>query len=144
LPYARTKSFNGKDGWIIGTSSGKGTFDNPVKIDEDVESADPSTVEKAPRWDGEKIIMDETGANIQPEPDEARAKILSVAKNNLSWDQSKIRSLRNNQNTNLFFDYLVEGNYQGAKGEIDWIVNNTDLIDSNEGQTFKNALDGKL
>ena len=112
--------------------------------EKDIESTTPSKVEEAWNWNDGSPEIQFTGSNIPPEADEARNKILTVAKNNLDWDQSKVRSLRNNQNTNLFFDYLVEGNYEGAKGEIDWVVNNTDLINSNEGQTFKDALDGKI
>ena len=138
-----------KDGWVVGGPAENVYPPENGEIveysgDKDIEKADPEAVEEAWNWNNGNPEKQATGSNIKPDKDEARAKVLDVAKNNLGWDQSKVRSLRNNQNTNLFFDYLVEGNYTGAKGEIDWLVNNTDLITSSEASTFKDALDGKI
>jgi hypothetical protein len=146
MEYAKTKSFNGKDGWIVTVYGSSQPNKETVEIPNDTEPKKPSDVKEAPRWDGEKVVIEETGANIPPEPDEAKQRLLTKAETPESeggwgWSRSEVRTLRTDYA--LMFDFIDAKNYEEAKNEADHAESQGDITTS-QLDYIHDLLDGKV
>lgn len=139
MPYAKTVSHNGKDGWITETASGKGTFDNPVKIPNDIEPKDPKREKEAPRWNGEKVVIEKTGTLIRPSPSEAKDRLLKKAKTDWGMNRGQVRALIKKY---AIYEFIDGGNYDEAKLEVDDALNAGDITQQQNDWIY-DMLDGK-
>ena len=128
-----------ENGFITAAGSGLTDYDHEYDGEAEIEPANPERNNEAWNYNDGNPEIKETGANIPPDPDEAKQKLFAHAtdENGFGWDRSKLRTVRREEG--LFFDFIDAENYAEAKVE----ATETSNLTESETHWVHDLLDGE-